>query len=172
MSLDTYWKKRDFCKTAEPKGVVKTDSSREFIFVIQEHHASHLHYDFRLEMNGILKSWAVPKGVPSTTKERHLAILTEDHPIEYAEFEGSIPKEEYGGGEVYLWDKGTYKNLTQNKEGKELSMSEAFDSGHIFIELLGQKLQNQCFTLHRFKKTPTLKTQKEQWLLIRSNIKN
>src|SRR5437588_828352 len=98
MTLTNYRKKRNFSKTTEPIG--QTLKKNKFpIFVIQEHHASHLHYDLRLEMEGVLKSWALPKGIPTEPNKKHLAILTEDHPIEYANFSGTIPKGEYGGGE-------------------------------------------------------------------------
>src|ERR1700679_2202719 len=109
MSLKEYKRKRDFKKTAEPSGErVQKGSGR---FVIQKHAASHLHYDFRLEMDGTLKSWAVPKGVPYKKGEKHLAVQGEDHPIEYAGFEGIIPKGEYGGGTVMVWDDGSYEGL-------------------------------------------------------------
>src|SRR6266702_3440286 len=108
MALKTYIAKRDFSKTAEPKGgkplpkKVKGASR----FVIQKHDASRLHYDFRLEMDGVLKSWAVPKGLPWAQGEKHLAVEVEDHPLEYASFEGVIPEGQYGGGTVMLWDRG------------------------------------------------------------------
>ena len=110
MGLAQYKRKRDFAKTAEPKGgkplpkKVKGASR----FVIQKHDASRLHYDFRLEMDGVLKSWAVPKGLPWVQGEKHLAVEVEDHPLEYASFEGVIPEGQYGGGTVMLWDRGNY----------------------------------------------------------------
>src|SRR4249919_1745608 len=111
MGLAEYKKKRDFRVTAEPAGgkplpkLVK-GSSR---FVIQKHDATRLHYDFRLEMDGVLKSWAVPKGIPWVKGEKHLAVEVEDHPVEYADFEGIIPKGQYGGGTVQLWDRGYWE---------------------------------------------------------------
>src|ERR1700754_4625766 len=102
MSLIEYDKKRDFKRTAEPKGLVEKGRSNRF--VIQKHAASHLHYDFRLEMNGVLKSWAVPKGVPYVHGEKRLAMEVEDHPVSYIDFEGTIPQGQYGGGTVMVWD--------------------------------------------------------------------
>lgn len=108
-------------------------------YVIQQHDASNMHYDFRIEIDGVLKSWAVPKG-PSTDKnEKRLAMLTEDHPLDYAGFEGTIPEDEYGGGTVIVWDAGTYENLLDEKEEK--SMKESFDDGKIEIWLKGKKLK-------------------------------
>ena len=124
MGLTEYKRKRDFGKTAEPKGKplpkrVKGASR----FVIQKHDASRLHYDFRLEMDGVLKSWAVPKGLPWKQGEKHLAVEVEDHPIEYEDFEGIIPEGNYGGGTVMVWDRGTYyvygeQPLKALKEGR------------------------------------------------------
>src|SRR5437764_11857554 len=96
MGLKEYKTKRDFTRTAEPKPVRKSSRGQP-MFVIQKHDASRLHYDFRLEMDGVLKSWAVPKGIPTEKGEKHLAVQVEDHPLDYARFEGTIPKEEYGG---------------------------------------------------------------------------
>jgi DNA ligase D-like protein (predicted 3'-phosphoesterase) len=136
--LKEYKDKRDFDKTVEPK----EDSSskkRKNIFVIQKHDASNLHYDFRIEIDGVLKSWSVPKG-PSTDKnEKRLALLTEDHPLEYADFEGVIPEDEYGGGSVIVWDYGKYENLRKEKE--DLSIADSFDEGKIEINLKGKKLK-------------------------------
>ena len=109
MSLREYQKKRDFKKTAEPRlnGCLNKEGHR---FIVQKHDASRLHYDFRLEMEGVLKSWAVPKGFPWTKGEKHLAVHVEDHPIEYAKFEGIIPKGQYGGGTVMVWDQGELRS--------------------------------------------------------------
>src|SRR2546423_214931 len=111
MGLGEYKRKRDFKKTAEPAGAAKGRGrkTRANRFIIQKHDASRLHYDFRLEMEGVLKSWAVPKGLPWAQAEKHLAVEVEDHPIEYADFEGIIPAGQYGGGTVMVWDRGTYE---------------------------------------------------------------
>jgi len=109
MSLSTYNKKRDFSKTKEPKGKEKKTSSKKLIYIIQKHQASHLHWDLRLEMNGVLVSWAVPKEPPMEKGVKRLAVMTEDHPIGYEKFHGNIPEGEYGGGKVEIWDKGFYE---------------------------------------------------------------
>src|SRR2546425_9670992 len=109
MTLTLYRRKRDLRLTPEPPGKNAARSKKGLLFVIQKHAASHLHYDFRLEMDGVLKSWAVPKGVPYALREKRLAMATEDHPIAYLDFEGTIPKGQYGGGTVMVWDIGTYE---------------------------------------------------------------
>ncbi|BAQ34674.1 DNA polymerase ligase N-terminal domain-containing protein [Dehalococcoides sp. THU3] len=133
--LEEYNRKRNFAKTAEPSGVRSTLSVQP-VFVVQKHLASRLHYDFRLEIDGVLKSWAVPKGPSASPKEKRLAVPTEDHPMQYASFEGVIPAGEYGAGQVIVWDRGTFTNL---KAGKTLA--ESYDTGHLVIELQGEKLK-------------------------------
>src|SRR5438105_12719243 len=122
MGLVEYKRKRDFKQTAEPAGAAKARGRKTHAnrFVIQKHDASRLHYDFRLEMDGVLKSWAVPKGLPWAQAERHLAIEVEDHLIVYADFEGIIPKGQYGGGTVMVWDRGTYVLTTPGVPLKEV----------------------------------------------------
>ncbi len=125
MSLETYSKKRNFSKTTEPKAEAK--STGKNIYVIQEHNATHHHFDLRLEMGGVLKSWAIPKDPPTDSKTKRLAIQTEDHPIDYADFEGTIPEGLYGAGTVKIWDKGTFipikieeKEIIVDINGKKL----------------------------------------------------
>jgi DNA ligase D-like protein (predicted 3'-phosphoesterase) len=128
MGLKEYNKKRNFKKTSEPKNKIKLKNSKKLIYVIQKHHASHLHYDLRLEMNGILKSWAVPKEPPKTKKEKRLAIQVEDHPLGYEKYEGEIPEGNYGAGNVKIWDSGFYELIEQDKKKIE-------------IEIFGKKLK-------------------------------
>src|SRR6476469_9452542 len=108
MGLKLYKQKRNFSRTIEPAGRVHALPKNELMFVVQKHAASRLHYDFRLEMAGVLKSWAVPKGFPTQRGDRRLAIEVEDHPIEYGDFEGTIPEGNYGAGTVMVWDTGFY----------------------------------------------------------------
>ncbi|MGC8896468.1 MAG: DNA polymerase ligase N-terminal domain-containing protein [Candidatus Bathyarchaeia archaeon] len=139
MSLEEYWRKRNFTKTTEPKGENK-------IYVIQKHAATHLHYDLRLEMDGVLKSWAIPKEPPTTPGIRRLAVEVEDHPVEYANFEGTIPEGEYGAGTVEIWDKGTYR-LLERKEDK------------LIVEINGGRLSG-VYVLMRFR-------DKKNWLFFK-----
>ncbi len=120
MPLTTYKQKRNLRKSGEPKAVVKKLKTKKLIFVIHEHHASHLHWDLRLEMNRILKSWAIPKSPPLDAKTKRLAIQVEDHPLEYAKFQGTIPEGNYGAGKVKIWDKGVYEIL--NKDSKKIEV--------------------------------------------------
>ena len=130
------------------------------IFVIQKHAARNLHYDLRLEIAGVLKSWAVPKGPSMDPRQRRLAVETEDHPLDYAQFEGRIPEDEYGGGTVLIWDTGTYRNLKED-DASPLSMEGSFKAGHIAIWLDGKKLEGG-FALIR-----TGEPEKKQWLLVK-----
>jgi DNA ligase D-like protein (predicted 3'-phosphoesterase) len=157
--LERYRDKRDADKTPEPgvrKGAKNRSRKRSAPrFVIQKHDASSLHYDFRLEVDGTLRSWAVPKGPSTDPRVKRLAVEVEDHPLEYADFEGVIG-EGYGSGAVIVWDAGTYSNLDE-----ERSMAEALDAGHAKVWLEGEKLEGG-WTLQR-----TGGGQKPQWLLIK-----
>lgn len=139
MSLREYKKKRDFKITAEPAGKAERSAQGQ-LFVVQKHDATRLHFDFRLEMGGVLKSWAVPKGFSPTRGERRLAVQVEDHPLSYAKFEGIIPKGQYGGGTVMVWDFGTYE--------VEGDPEEALASGKLRCTLRGQKLQGEWTLVH------------------------
>jgi len=148
--LKEYHKKRNFDVSSEPFGKSKNKKDKD-IFVLQKHQASHLHYDFRLAVDGVLKSWAVPKGPSTDPDEKRLAIPTEDHPMEYADFEGGIPEGQYGGGTVMLWDVGMYKNTRRDDKGKLIPMKEQIEKGHITFVLEGKKLKGG-FSLIRFQK--------------------
>jgi len=155
--LKNYQRRRDFSKTNEPRGGGRK-SSKKPIFVVQKHQAQNLHYDFRFEMDGALKSWAVPKGPPTDSSQKRLAILTEDHPLEYAGFEGTIPEGEYGAGKVEIWDRGIYQNKRAEKTAGKKSMDEAFADGLIEVELFGKKLTGGW---------ALKKMQGKNWLLIK-----
>ena len=160
-SLKEYFEKRDFRLTGEPKGGERGPSDQP-IFVIQKHDASSLHYDLRLEMDGVLKSWAVPKGPSTDPREKRLAVPTEDHPLEYADFEGVIPEGEYGAGAVMVWDAGRYRNLRAEKEDDDAaSMEEALKQGKVEVWLEGEKLTGG-YALVR-----TGKGENARWLLIK-----
>ncbi len=141
MGNKEYKNKRDFRKTNEPKGQNGKSEKGEPIFVIQKHDATNLHYDFRIEIDGTLKSWSVPKGPSTDPSEKKMAIPTEDHPLEYADFEGVIPEDEYGGGTVMIWDKGTFENIKEDDKGKQIPLKKSFEKGTIEIYLKGEKLQ-------------------------------
>ncbi|MFX1565726.1 MAG: DNA polymerase ligase N-terminal domain-containing protein [Promethearchaeota archaeon] len=145
MSLDEYRKKRDFSKTPEPEPEIKPENGR--LYVIQRHQARNLHWDLRLERQGILVSWAIPKEPPSEKGIRRLAIQTEDHPIEYGSFQGLIPEGEYGAGEVELWDTGTFA-------------VEKWEENEIIVLIQGKRLVGR-YCLIRFKKV------KDGWLFFR-----
>ncbi len=142
MSLKRYREKRDFERTDEPGGGEskgRKSGGGKPIFVIQEHAASTHHFDFRLEVGGVLKSWAVPKGPSTDPADKRLAVPTEDHPLDYADFEGTIPEGEYGAGTVIVWDKGTWENVTE-KDGGTQPAAEALEQGHLLIRLQGKKI--------------------------------
>ena len=161
MSLEKYAKKRNFKKTTEPKAGKSKDNSLRF--VIQKHAASRLHYDFRLEMEGVLKSWAVPKGPSTDPKTKRLAMMVEDHPFDYRTFEGIIPQGQYGGGTVIVWDEGTYEPIEdiKSKKAQEKHLLKQLKDGSLKIKLYGHKLQGE-FALVR-----TSGMGENGWLLIK-----
>ncbi len=146
--LKEYHEKRDFNATTEPQGNKRKKQNQNKIFVVQEHHSKRLHYDFRLEHMGVLKSWAVPKGIPESTADKRLAVETEDHPLEYAEFEGTIPEGQYGAGTVTIWDEGNYETKVWNENMIE-------------VTLKGKKLLGR-YVLVRLKKGDD-----KNWLLLK-----
>ena len=156
--LAEYNAKRDFSRTKEPAGRVPKNRGATLQFVIQKHEASHLHYDFRLELDGVLKSWAVPKGPSLDPAVRRLAMEVEDHPISYNTFEGTIPQGEYGGGTVMLWDRGTYE--AEDGGGVE-SLRRGYEKGDLKFVLHGKRLQGG-WVLVRMQRPG-----RPQWLLIK-----
>ena len=162
MALELYKKKRNFKETPEPEGVPKSSKSK-LAFVIQRHKASHLHYDFRLEMDGVLKSWAVPKGPSLNPKDKRLAMMVEDHPYDYKDFAGVIPSG-YGAGIVEIWDKGTYADL-ENSDIKtaQKSLKAGLKAGNLKIRMFGKKLKGE-FALVKLKGK-----EDNSWLLIKHN---
>ena len=160
MPLEDYRRKRKFTETPEPVGRTRRTTRRR-IFVVQKHRASRLHYDFRLAINGVLASWAVPKGPSMNPAEKHLAIRTEDHPLEYAEFEGIIPEGQYGAGTVMVWDLGKYEPLENQPPEEQLAR------GKIQIVLVGEKMRGG-FTLVQIAKPSMNSSRRDHWLLIKS----
>jgi bifunctional non-homologous end joining protein LigD len=159
--LTEYKRKRDFRKTAEPAGVVppRKRAATKLHFVIQKHAASHLHFDFRLELGGVMKSWAVPKGPSYDPQVRRLAMEVEDHPMEYNSFEGTIPKGEYGGGTVMLWDRGSYE--PGDGDGEE-SLRAGYKRGDLKIVMHGKRMRGG-WVLVRMR----VEKGRAQWLLIK-----
>lgn len=145
MTLKEYREKRDFRKTREPMGEVKSRDVK--IYVIQKHRATRLHYDLRLEREGVLKSWAIPKSPPTSKGVKRLAVQVEDHPIDYANFEGTIPEGQYGAGEVEIWDRGTYE-------------TEKWKDDEIVIHIDGDRLKGR-YCLIKFKKA------EKNWLFLK-----
>ncbi|MDB5231404.1 MAG: 3-phosphoesterase [Chitinophagaceae bacterium] len=165
MSLTAYKKKRDFKQTAEPKGEVKK-KEKTLIFVVQRHKASRLHYDFRLEMQGVLKSWAVPKGPSLNPQDKRLAMMVEDHPYSYKDFEGVIPEGNYGAGIVEVWDSGTVTDLDQSDiKIAEKNLLNGLKAGNLKFTLKGKKLKGE-FALVKFKNA-----ENNAWLLIKHRDK-
>lgn len=161
MALEKYKEKRNFKKTTEPRGK-KITKGRQLKFVVQQHDATQLHYDFRLELDGVLKSWAVPKGPSMNPKDKRLAMMVEDHPLDYMKFEGVIPEGNYGAGQVIVWDIGTYKapDAKTKKESEEL-LNAGLKKGDLKFELNGEKLKGG-FVLVKVKSFG-----KNAWLLIK-----
>jgi bifunctional non-homologous end joining protein LigD len=170
MSLTQYQAKRNFARTAEPQGkrasraAAAGSKTSRFLYIIQKHAARRLHYDFRLELDGVLKSWALPKGVPTTQGEKRLAVHVEDHPVEYAKFEGIIPEGNYGAGTVMLWDAGICESTDDQP-------SAALRRGKLSFRLTGQKLRGD-WALVRIGPQRSGKSRGEQddnsWLLIKT----
>lgn len=156
--LRGYRDKRDPGRSGEPRGG-RRRPRRQPRFVVQEHQARTLHYDFRLEAEGVLKSWAVPKGPPAEPSDKRLATMTEDHPLEYEDFEGDIPAGEYGAGQVIVWDAGRYENLTTGSDGEPVGLADAIDGGHLSVFLHGRKLRGG-YSLTRMRG-------RNDWLLVK-----
>ena len=148
MPLKEYNKKRTFKQTPEPTGGKSSGSSLHF--VVQKHDATRLHYDFRLEMKGVLKSWAVPKGPSLNPDDRRLAMMVEDHPYDYKDFEGIIPDGNYGAGTVIVWDEGTYETLEpmSSKKAMEKSLLDQLKTGSLKVRLFGEKLKGEFALVH------------------------
>lgn len=163
MALTLYNKKRNFNDTPEPAGKVKSSVSK-LSFVIQRHKASHLHYDFRLEMDGVLKSWAVPKGPSLNPKDKRLAMMVEDHPYDYKDFAGVIPEGNYGAGIVEIWDSGSYADLdNSDKAAAEKKLKAGLKAGNLKFKMFGKKLKGE-FALVKLKGK-----EDNAWLLIKHN---
>ena len=159
MSLKEYQEKRRFSETPEPGADEKASSGTEAIFVVQKHDASHLHWDFRLEADGVLKSRAVPKGPSMNPKDKRLAVHVEDHPLDYASFEGTIPEGNYGAGTVEIWDKGTFTYIEKYRD-----ITSAIEHGVLEFKLHGRKLKG-LFTLVQTK----MGGQEKNWLLLKKD---
>ena len=161
MSLKKYEDKRNFKKTPEPEAVKKSGKDA-LSFVVQKHHATNLHYDFRLELDGVLKSWAVPKGPSLNPSDIRLAVMVEDHPFDYKDFEGVIPKGNYGAGEVVVWDNGTYHSMETDDRTKSIPLiKKGLEKGDLKITLHGKKLRGS-FALVNMKRP-----KQNAWLLIK-----
>ncbi|MGX1372364.1 DNA ligase D-like protein (predicted 3'-phosphoesterase) [Streptomyces canus] len=156
--LKDYHGKRDFGRTREPEGR-RTDAEGAPRFVVQIHDASTMHFDFRLQVGEVLKSWSVPKGPSDVPKDKRLAVPTEDHPLEYEDFEGVIPRGEYGGGTVIVWDRGTYEPLSHDRKGRPVDFAQSLEQGHATFRLRGTKLRG-TYALTRFRE--------DNWLLVKT----
>lgn len=167
MTLEIYNKKREFDKTPEPRGKMGKNQGT-LKFCVQKHLASHLHYDFRLELDGVLKSWPIPKGPSLNPKDKRLAMMVEDHPMDYINFEGNIPEGEYGAGEVIVWDIGTYAtNPSKSKAENEKIIRNGLAKGHLDFTLSGKKLKGR-FSLIKIRNNKFSKKD-NAWLLIKKD---
>jgi DNA ligase D-like protein (predicted 3'-phosphoesterase) len=162
--LREYHHKRDFERTREPRGRAAA-SGEEPRFVVQIHDARTMHFDFRLQVGDVLKSWSVPKGPSDDPHDKRLAVPTEDHPLEYEEFEGVIPRGEYGGGTVIVWDHGTYEPLSHDRKGRPVDFEESLEHGHARFRLKGAKLHGE-YALTRFRDGQD--GGEEAWLLVKA----
>lgn len=160
--LAEYRARRDFARTDEPEGKGEASRAEAPVFVIQHHDASTEHWDLRLEIDGVLVSWAVPKGPSTDPREKRLAVRTEDHPLDYADFEGHIDEDEYGGGDVVVWDIGPYRNDSTDDDGEPLPMAQALTDGHLRVSLDGHKLRGG----HALTQT-SMGGDASKWLLVK-----
>ncbi|WP_128375700.1 DNA polymerase ligase N-terminal domain-containing protein [Streptomyces cavernae] len=167
--LRTYYDKRHFDRTREPSGSgrdERTRGSEAPHFVVQIHDARTMHFDFRLQVDDVLKSWSVPKGPSADPGDKRLALPTEDHPLEYEGFEGVIPEGEYGGGTVIVWDHGTYQPLSHDRRGRPVPFDESIERGHARFRLDGSKLHGE-YALTRFRGGRD-DGEGEAWLLVKA----
>lgn len=160
--LRKYRGKRDFERTREPAGTTASSGERPR-FVVQIHDARRMHFDFRLQVGDVLKSWSVPKGPSADPHDKRLAVPTEDHPLEYEDFEGVIPEGEYGGGTVIVWDHGTYEPLSHDRTGRPVDFAESLERGHATFWLHGTKMHG-AYALTRFRSG---ESEEEAWLLVK-----
>ena len=170
MSLTLYKKKRSFKKTPEPEGKKRSQSKSKLRFVVQKHDATQLHYDFRLEMEGVLKSWAVPKGPSLNPDDKRLAMMVEDHPYDYRTFEGTIPEGNYGAGTVMVWDEGIYEAMGYDEEStkdQEKILLAELKKGDVKIVLHGEKLKGAFGLVKMHKGAPGKGNGENAWLLIK-----
>lgn len=161
--LADYRRKRDFEATPEPEGDGTRDGEPP-LFVVQEHRSSSHHFDLRFEADGALKSWAVPKGPSTDPRDKRLAVRTEDHPLDYADFEGAIPEDQYGGGTVIVWDLGPYRNLTTDDEGAVVPVEAAIEDGHLRVWVEGEKLRGGYSLVHA-----RIGGDDDNWLLVKAD---
>nr|WP_202500857.1 DNA polymerase ligase N-terminal domain-containing protein [Streptomyces sp. SID5785] len=171
--MRTYRAKRHFDRTDEPRGEQAdpaTAGGAEPSFVVQIHDARRMHFDFRLEVDGVLRSWAVPKGPSTDPGDRRLAVRTEDHPLAYRDFEGVIAQGEYGGGTVMVWDQGTYRPTSHDRKYRPVPFDEALDHGHATFELHGDKLHGQyaLTRIHSREERAGDTNAPKAWLLVRT----